>query len=41
MEAIALLKEYDIEERKNIARHLAGIESDPIEPWRGAESKSL
>ena len=41
MEAIALLKEYDIGERKNIAKHLAGIESDPIKPWRGAENESL
>jgi len=41
MEAIALLKEYDLEERKNIARYLAGIRSEPIESWKGAERKSL
>ncbi|MCX5914167.1 MAG: hypothetical protein NTV04_19810 [Deltaproteobacteria bacterium] len=41
MEAIALLKEYDLEERKNIAKYLAGIKSEPIQPWKGAERKSL
>lgn len=41
MEAIALLKEYDLEERKNIVKSLAGIKADPVQPWRGAEGKSL
>jgi 4-hydroxyphenylacetate 3-monooxygenase/4-hydroxybutyryl-CoA dehydratase/vinylacetyl-CoA-Delta-isomerase len=41
MEAIALLKEYDLEERKNLVKNLAGIKAEPIKPWRGAEGKSL
>ena len=41
MEAIALLKEYDLEERKNLVKGLAGIKADPVKPWRGAEGKSL
>ena len=41
MEAIALLKEYDLDERKNISKCLAGIKSEPIKPWRGAEAKSF
>lgn len=42
MEAIALLKEYDLEERKALVRYLAGIEkTNPVKPWRGAEGKSL
>ena len=41
MEAIALLKEYDLEERKNLVKNLAGIKAEPIKPWRGAEAKSL
>ncbi|MBN1376581.1 MAG: aromatic ring hydroxylase [Dehalococcoidia bacterium] len=41
MEAIALLKEYDLEERKNVVRNLAGIKGEPVKPWRGAECRSL
>jgi aromatic ring hydroxylase len=41
MESIALLKEYDLEERKNIVKKLAGIKSEPVKAWRGAEGKSL
>ena len=42
MEAIALLKEYDLEERKSLVKYLAGIDKDiKVKPWRGAEGKSL
>ena len=42
MESIALLKEYDLEERKSIVKYLAGIDKEyKVEPWRGAEGKSL